>query len=79
MDIKFNTIAEVKTKAAEIEMRAINFLKKDGSYAQGDVREIDRVQMVFIDGTEMVLTWADASSPAFDKIEFKLVPSRADS
>jgi len=76
MDIKFNTIPEVKAKAAGIELQAVNFLKENGTYAAGNIASIHRVELIFIDGAKFQITWADAQTPEFERMEFKLQPSK---
>lgn len=49
-----NTPAELKAKAAEMELAAVNFYNQDGQYCL-DFEDVDHVEFVFIDGATMMI------------------------
>jgi hypothetical protein len=76
MEMKFNTLDEVKAKATNMELQGINFRKEEGSFAQGNVSVIHHAEFIFIDAVVMTLPWADVQTPEFQSFNFKLQPSK---
>lgn len=71
------TIEELRTKAAEIELHAVDFLDAEGRYVSGgNGRELHHIDFTFIDGVKLTIDHADKDR--IDDITFRLVPKRAD-
>lgn len=75
MSNKYATPAQLRAKAAEMELEAANFLTKKGEYAKRQ-KKVHRAEFKFIDGSVMIIRKKDLD--AINEIEFSLRPSVPD-
>jgi hypothetical protein len=69
----FSTMEELRTKAGEIELAAVNYLAADGTIASS--RPVSRGEFIFIDADKLVLTADEMARKEFNDIQFKLRPA----
>ena len=70
-----NTFEQLREKASEIEACEFNFLGPDGKFAKTKSAYVT-FEVVFIDGTRMLLPRSETEKPGFDELQFKLRPAR---
>lgn len=70
-----NTLQELKTKVADMELAAVEFLTAKGKLARKR-RKIATAEFTFIDGEKLVLPRAELDSFGFDLVTFRLRPGK---
>lgn len=75
MSFKFNTLEQVRTKAAVMELRAMNLYDANGAYAL-DENHVARIEFIFIDGELLRVSPDVFRSREFNQLEFRLVPTQ---
>lgn len=68
------SVSALKDKASVMELRSADFLNDKGEYAKKR-KSVAFVRFGFIDGTTMTITRADADTPEFSGLSFKLRPA----
>lgn len=70
-----NIVEEVKKYASLVELQAANFLDSKGEMPE-DKRKIVKVQLIFIDGKEFMVSIKDFEQ--LENVQFMLRPTRDD-
>ena len=71
--ITYSTFEELKAKAADMELKGVNFLTRKGELAKKR-QAVHHTQFIFIDGVELFIPKPEMNKPGFGQLVFSLRP-----